>query len=724
MKESYPGLFERIRQQVKAGKLEPQGALWVECDANLTGGESIVRQILYGRQFFHTEFGVDPEYIWLPDTFGYSAALPQLIHKAGMRYFSTQKLSWSLINHFPYHSFWWQGIDGTAILVHTLPEENYNSPAQPRSVGKIESNYAEKGVSDHALMVFGIGDGGGGPGEEHLERLKRIKNFAGLSPVKQEWTADFLRSWEKDSNRFPTWAGELYLERHQGTLTSHSRNKWYNRRMEQALREWEAWATLLQTRHLAEYPQARLEAIWKETLLYQFHDILPGSSIKRVYDESIARYIVLLKEVEENIAQALRTLAAQVDTHASAQPAVFFNSLSWARTAWVQVKAGWQQVTVPPLGYQGIDAARSTACPAPSATVTGLENDRLKVTFDACGALLSLFDKIAEREALPQGELANRLMVYTDHGDAWDFPMDYAAAPARAMQLINATARVDGPRAMVEQTYALGNSELKLEISLEMGSPRLEFSARLHWREPRTMLRALFPVNIFAEQATFEIQYGHVLRSTHTNTTWDLAKDEVPAQKWVDLSQRDYGVALLNDSKYGHRVKGHTIELNLLRSVPYPGTQVAAPEDVLADGSHPAFSDQNDLTFRYAILPHAGDLVTGKVIQQAYEFNIPLRKVDVLPASGNLPASFSWVEVDAPEIIVEAVKQAEDGQGMILRLYESQRSSVNTTLRVRLPFTQAEEVDLLENPLHSLEMQGEKITLAFHPFEIKTLRLW
>ncbi|MCX7671696.1 MAG: alpha-mannosidase, partial [Anaerolineae bacterium] len=363
MKEHYPALWEKIKQQVAAGRIEPQGCMWVEADTNISGGEALVRQILYGRRFFRREFGVDVRYLWLPDVFGYTGSLPQILKKAGVDYFSTQKLSWSLINTFPHHSFYWQGIDGTQVLAHMLPEETYNSPAAPRSVRKIEQNYKDSGVSRHALMVFGIGDGGGGPGEEHLERLTRIKNLAGLSPVKQQWVARFLEEWQADAGRFATWAGELYLERHEGTLTTEARNKWYNRKMELALRELEWTAVIAKTVANADYPAERLAKLWQEVLLYQFHDILPGSSIKRVYDESLARYAALYEETTAHLAAADAALAASVNVGSMAQPVLVQNSLSWERTAWIAAHGRWLRVTVPPLGYGVVDAATGRTTP-------------------------------------------------------------------------------------------------------------------------------------------------------------------------------------------------------------------------------------------------------------------------------------------------------------------------------------------------------------------------
>jgi alpha-mannosidase len=455
MKERYPALYARIKEKVQAGRLEPQGAMWVEADTNIPGGEALVRQLLHGKRFFKEEFGVDVRYLWLPDVFGYNGALPQLLRLADVDYFSTQKLSWSLINAFPHQSFHWQGIDGTTVLTHMLPEETYNSAAAPRSVRKIEENYHDSGVSDRALLVFGVGDGGGGPARSTLSAGASPKSGR-LSPVQQESVAAFLEDWKKDADRFPTWVGELYLERHEGTLTTEARNKWYNRKLELALRELE-WLAAWAARVGAPYPADFLTQTWQEALLYQFHDILPGSSIKRVYDESVARYAEMYAAVQSHSAEAQSALAAVVDTVGMEQPVLVANALSWARAEWVQAEGRWLHVTVPPLGYTVVDAVTLSETVTLSeakgltATATALENDRLRVTFAPDGSIVSLYDKTAAREVIPAGEAANRLSVYSDLGDAWDFPMDYAAQTPQTMALVSRDA---APRGAARDSHA------------------------------------------------------------------------------------------------------------------------------------------------------------------------------------------------------------------------------------------------------------------------------
>ena len=734
MKETYPTLYGKIKEKVAEGRIEPQGAMWVEADTNVSGGEALVRQLIQGKRFFKEEFGVEIDYLWLPDVFGYSAALPQILKLADVPYFSTQKLSWSLINVFPHHSFHWQGLDGTEVLTHMLPEETYNSPAAPRSVRKIEENYKESGVSHHSLMIYGIGDGGGGPGMEHLERLDRIENLAGLSPVTQEPVAAFFKTWATEADRFPTWVGELYLERHEGTLTTEARNKWYNRKMELALRDLEWTAVLAKAITGADYPAERLQTIWREVLLYQFHDILPGSSIKRVYDESLARYAAMYEEVQGHIAERDAALAQWIDTSAAEAPVVVQNSLPWERTSWVRIRDGWQQVTVPAMGYKVVDASEERAVDpvAPetlTATETRLENDVLRATFADDGTLTSLYDKRLNREVLQPGGAGNRLAVYTDLGDAWDFPMDYAAQTPRTMALISAEAEVEGPSAVLTQTYRLGHSEVTQRIVLTTGRARLDFVTHIHWREIKSMLRTSFPVAVHAEEATYEIQFGHLRRPTHRNTTWDLAKDEVCAHKWADLSQRDFGVALLNDSKYGHKIKDGVMDLDLLRSAPYPGDNRHLNDEVVPGEPHPGYTDQSDHEVTYALYVHAGDPIEGSVVQEGYDLNVPLRitETDAHPGAG--PTQTSFLSLDDPNVVVEAVKQAEDDDDIVIRLYEAGGGNVRTTLDLGFAAQAVEEVNLMERsidtPQWAVTMSGDRtqVALTFRPFEIKTLKV-
>jgi alpha-mannosidase len=721
MKEHYPPLWQRIVEAVRDGRIETQGCMWVEADTNVSGGEALVRQILLGRHFWQQEFGTDATYLWLPDVFGYSGALPQILRKAGVDVFATQKLSWSLINKFPHHSFRWRGIDGTEVLSHMFPEDTYNGPALPRSVRRIERNYRDKDVSTHALMVYGIGDGGGGPGAEHLERLSRIRDLAGFSPVQPGTAADFFRRWKQEAGAFPVWSGELYLERHQGTLTTQAANKRYNRKLELALRDLEFVALLASREADVDYPAGRLDAIWKEVLLYQFHDILPGSSIKRVYDESVPRYAALLAEVEALRDDRLAALAATVDGSGVAQPVLVVNSLSWERREWLDLGEGrWQQVTVPPMGWVVVDAAGTLPAAGLTARDDLLENDAVRVEIGPQGRVTGVTDKRSGRQVVPDGAWANELVVYTDRGDAWDFPMDYAAAEPRRPERTSVSSRTEGPQAIVEQVFTVGQSEIRQQIVLTAASARIDFRTQATWRETESMLRVRFPVTVQATTAAFDIQFGHIHRGTDCNTTWDLARDEVAVHKWADLSTPDAGVALLNDCKYGMRVKDGVLDLNLIRSVPHPGPRISPDVDTAAAEPHGDFTDQCEHEMVYSLLPHGGNGTDGHVARAGYELNVPLLTAPGAGGSG-MPAR-SWLQVDAAGIVVEAVKAAEDGSGdWIVRLYESRGAATQATVRCDLPLTAAHVADLMEQPLDALETADLRV--HFHPFEIHTLRL-
>jgi alpha-mannosidase len=705
MKDLYPQLYKKIRAKVAEGRWETQGAMWIEPDTNLAGGEALVRQILYGKRFFREEFGTNPEMLWLPDVFGYTAALPQILKKAGVDYFLTIKLSWNTVNTFPHHTFFWQGIDGTRILAHMPPEGTYNSSAAPRAIMAAENTYADEAVSEHCALLFGIGDGGGGPGTEHLERLAREKNLDGLAPVVQEPMETFFRRLSQEANgQYKTWVGELYLEKHQGTYTTQARSKRYNRKVELALRELELVATLAHLATEYHYPAQELDAIWKEVLLYQFHDILPGSSITRVYDESLARYQQIREQIGHLNRQAQQALIQQEQGDA----VTAFNPLSWERREWVQVEDSWHHVTVPAMGYAIIDSQQVVQHRTKLfASAELLENDRLRIQFTPEGAISSILDKEQRREVLAPGELANRLALYHDEGDAWDFAIDYDERPPRYCKLTETTAHIDGPQAVVEQSYQFGQSTLRQRIVLLEGSRRIDFVTSVDWRERNKMLRTSFPVAVAALEATCDIQFGSIKRPTHRNTSWDMARYEVCAHKWVDLSQGDYGVALLNDCKYGHKVLENVLDLNLLRSPGYPDPQ--------ADRAHHEFT--------YALYPHAGNHIVGKVIQAGYELNVPVRVVAGRPNADVIVPGTAFARVDAENVIIETVKKAEEGDDIILRLYETTGASIRTTLTINAHVRAVWKTNLLEEVEEELPCGQTAVELALQPFEILTLRV-
>lgn len=712
IKEHQPELYAKVKAAVRTGGIEPQGTFWVEPDCSMPSGEAFVRQVLHGARFFKEEFGVVPEYCWQPDVFGYHGQLPQILKKSGHKYFMTQKLSWNAVNRFAHQSFHWEGIDGTQLLTHMLPEETYNSPAAARSLRKIVDHYVERDVSDHALMVYGIGDGGGGPDAEHLERLKRAPGLPGLPKVKFGTVMEFFEAWSRDADEFAVWRGELYLERHQGTLTTQALVKRNNRRAEIALRELEWASYLAATRADVPYPTEALDRCWKEVLLYQFHDILPGSSIKRVYDESNARYAQILTELETLTASRYAALADGVTV---------FNSLSWARREWVRHDGKWCFASVPVLGAAALSDI--ALYESPVATERLLENENLRVIFARDGRIESIYDKRAQREVLAAGSMGNDLVIIADTGDAWDFENDlskkdvwgYLRRPVTRPVLHESTAHVDGPSAELRQVWRHGNSEILQTIRLLAGSEQLEFDTTVDWRETATMVRVRFPVAVQADEARFEIPFGYIARTTHDDTLVQKAQIEVAALQWVDLSEADYGVALYNDCKHGFRVKGNVIDMALLRSVPHPGTALIGKNDVTNVKDGKVYGDIGRHEFRYALRPHTTAVDAAILTAGARAFNTALCVVAGERDPVRQQPRFG-APIENAAIEVAAVKPAEDGKGWIWRLVNVTEQAVETTFAGAHGATWC-ECDLMERTI-----APQSDVLRFGRFEIKTLR--
>ena len=703
VKEDYPLLYEKIKSKVKEGRFEVQGAMWVEADTNISGGEALVRQILYGKRYFKQEFNQDIRVLWLPDVFGYSGALPQLLKKSGVDYFMTTKLSWNTYNKFPHHTFIWSGIDGSEVLAHIPPEGTYNSKAAPNSIHKAEIEYMDKGIAMECLMLFGIGDGGGGPGEEHLERLIREHDLNGLSPVKQERSIQFFDRLSLNQDAYKKWYGELYLEKHQGTYTTQARNKRYNRRMEILLRELEFVSVLAMLRTGHPYPAERLEVLWKEVLLYQFHDILPGSSIHRVYKESLLRYAV----IEEEVSELLQTAYSNLELSTP----YILNTLSWNREEWVKYKGEWIKAIAKPMGIASLESAllhryrKEGHCL--KVTENSIENAILIVQFNQNGSIKSIFDKENNREILEQEKYGNQFMVYQDTGDAWDFSIQYNKRALMQCERIASSALIDGPKAEVTQIYQFGASRIEQRIVLMEDSRRLDFVTKVDWHERQKMLRTSFPLEMRTREASCDIQFGFVKRPTHNNTDYDMARYEICAHKWVDLSESDYGVALLNDGKYGYSLSENTIDINLLRSPGYP-------DESADEGVH---------QFTYSLYPHKGNAVNGRVVQSAYELNIPIKICNQESSllAGN--EGFHFLQVDNENIIVETVKKAEDSSDIIIRLYECHGTTSQTVIKFNQLLKNAVLTDLMEKELETLLVDENEVKLMFAPFEIHTIKV-
>ncbi len=710
MREHYPSIYKRIKEREKEGRWECQGCFWVEMDTNLPTGESLVRQILYGKRFFMEEFGKEMKVGFLPDVFGYSAALPQLLVKSGTPYFMTQKLSMNDTNRFPRHTFLWKGIDGSEVLTHMLPEDSYNSAAVPQMAIYGLHHYTDLDRCGEALQLYGIGDGGGGPGYEHLERIKRQKNLKGVPPLRPEFCVDFFERINQKRDTYRKWVGELYFERHQGTYTSIAKGKLYNRLMEIKLYHTEWLYTLAALRLGTSYPHDRLEEIWKEMLLYQFHDCLPGSSIKRAYEETHARYRLLLEELDGMIAEAEALLIGAADTAAMAEPVAVFNPTSWERTETIEFAGRQLPVTVPPLGYTVIDMAGRPVVEEKAAPSDRLENSRLCAVFNSDGTIASLFDKEEGREVLRPNTVGNALKLYDDEYTHWDINKGYLTCTPEQAKRISARGFVRGVVQGIAMEYTIGQSKISQTVTLKDGSKQLDFETTVEWNETYKMLRSSFPVDIVTDAARCEIQYGHIQRPTHQNTTWDQAKFEVCAHKWVDMADNGYGVALLNNCKYGYKIWDGVLDIDLLRS------QMCPCEE----------GDKGVHTFTYSVLPHAGNVIDGGVVRAGYELNMPLLALEAPKNGGKaLPFCDALAFVDQPNILIDAVKKAEDTDGYILRLYEA--GGKRTRAHITLNGLRADSLtDLLERPVSREEAakftaEPSGFGLDFHPFEVHTV---
>jgi len=743
VRQDYPELFRRIKDSVATGRWEPTGGMWVEADCNISGAESLARQFLLGRTFFAEHFGPEAEspILWLPDVFGYPYSLPQLARQAGLKYFYTTKLAWNQYNRMPYDSFWWQGIDGTKVLTHlgTTPGSGmpvtYNGKAVPEEIYKTWTSCRQKEIHTGLMTAFGYGDGGGGPTREMLENIREMANFPGLPRTQHGRAIDFFAGLEQSAaDRLPTWNGELYLEYHRGTYTTQSRNKRANRKSEFMLHdaEWLASQASLMDKTF-HYPQEQLREAWELVCLNQFHDIIPGSSIRQVYSESLQQY-----EQIEQIASSVRStaLACIAGTMGGrlilANPTAFEQNgpILWddkpapneslrrpdGQAVLTQHVEGGTLIDAGPVGPLGImpliAEPGQTEIPRTNLNASPclLENDHLRVKLNKNGDIVSLYDKTNNREVLSDGALANEFQAFEDRPiewDAWDIDMFYddkmwTADPAESIRVVEA-----GPlRAAIEVKRRMLNSEYTQRISLNHNSRQLDIETDIDWRDKHILLKAAFPVAIHANEATYEIQWGHVQRPTHRNTSWDWARFEVCAHKWVDLSEGDYGVSLLNDCKYGHDIKDNVIRMTLLR-----GTTMPDPS-----------ADEGRHHFEYSLLPHAGPL-DHRVPAAAYGLNDPVIVFEPTDPTAQLRQIEPVVGVDQKNVVVETVKQAEDGNGLIVRMYESMRRRGEVTLKTGFTLSAACKTNLLEQTGESLKVQDDSVTFSVRPFEIVTLRL-
>lgn len=717
VRDGQPGLWKKIKAMAKRGRFVPVGGTWIEPDCNIPGGESLVRQFLIGQRFFKEEFGEYCRVFWNPDVFGYSGALPQIINGAGIRYFLTQKLSWNQFNRPASSTFVWEGIDGSRVLTHFPPSDTYNGFVSVDELQRHYTHFKDKERANESYLLFGYGDGGGGPTEEMLERVHRLRDVAGLPDLQVRTPTEFFARCEADLKDPTVWSGELYFELHRGTYTTQAANKRDNRRCEEALHDLEFLATLAWMRGGA-YPHDEINALWRTVLLNQFHDIIPGSSIKEVYADSAEDYAQVLAEAERLREAALKCLSG--DTRAAKKHRAVLNTLGWPRSEVVALpEGGFARVSVPAYGYALLAGTGSADVVRVRVTKTGitLENALVRARFDRHGHLRSFFDKRHDRETLSEGAAGNRFVLYEDKPkeyDAWDVEI-YHLEKRREVGEVRALRVVESHplRATVElEIFISERASLVQRVSLSADSPRLDFETDAEWRECEQFLKVEFPLSIRSDHATYEIQFGHVRRPTHFNTSWDFARFEVSAHRWADLSEPGFGVALLNDSKYGHACHGNVLRLSLLRAP-------KVPDDTADMGRH---------RFRYALFPHAHGPQLGGVIPEAAAFNQPLQIVDgaFAPDTFNLPDAperAGFFAVDNPAVVLDTIKKAEDADAVILRLHESHGAP--QTARVRLParIASVAKVNLLEEADAPLEADGASVVIGLRPFEIVTLKV-
>ncbi|MCC6794953.1 MAG: alpha-mannosidase [Candidatus Hydrogenedentes bacterium] len=741
IKTHFPELFARIKKRVKEGRWELCGAPWVEPDHNMPCGEALIRQYLYGNRWFEREFGMRSHIAWVPDSFGYTWSLPQIMRKVGLTAFVTTKIDWSQFTQFPYNMFQWEGVDGTRIFA-VMPPMNYNGNPVPKDLKSQWELFKQKEFAEEIPFAMGWGDGGGGPTMSMIEHGRRLKNVVGVPKCEFGRLEDSIDRMAEQSSKYtlPVYNGELYLELHRACQTTQSRTKRYNRKCETALHDTEFVSTLA---HLngAKYDHAKLWEAWKPVLTNQFHDILPGSSINEVYEQTDLDYAGAMNAVAHVNEKAVEHLVKRIDTSGDGEPIVVFNTLSWVRDGAVSVKLPkasrnisviapngevvahqwigkdtllFDADGVPPLGWAVYRIVPRVKAPVAASdlkvSATDLENDFVKVSLDLCGRVSRLYDKDEDREVLPKGKAANVLQLFDDRPhlhDAWDFDHSYERTmwepnAAECMEVIER-----GPvRAVVRVIRSTERSTITQDITLHAGSPRIDFATKVDWREKHVLMKVAFPVDVRASNATYEIQYGTIERPTHHSTAADRGKYENTALRWVDLSEGNYGVTLLNDCKYGHDVKENVLRASLLRSSTDP--------DPLAD--------QGEHEFTYSLLPHLGDWRNGAV-REGLELNTTFIAVPAKSTKGELPSVYSFASTDADNVVIDWIKKHEDSDAVIVRLYEAHGHRGPVTLTFGKKPTKIYECNLMEEEDKPLRLSGNSVELYVTPYELRALKV-
>lgn len=812
-----PSMFEQIKARVAEGRWEVEGGMWIEADCNVGSGEALARQFLYGKRYFRERFNKDNRILWLPDVFGYSAALPQLMKLAEIDYFMTTKISWNETNKLPVDTFMWEGIDGSKVLTHFSPPMNYHALADffPNVVKGFTTynatmtasqvlgswqRYQQKSLNKEVLMLVGHGDGGGGTNMEMLENERRFAKGLPAAPRTEISTARaFFEKLEEDvggRKDLPIWEGELYLEYHRGTYTTLARNKRWNRQSEFAYQGAEKLRVMAEHLLGMPYPAEALHQGWIILLRNQFHDILPGSSITEVYEDSDREYADVFAYSEKITREVLTALlqAKHAQGSGSDDTVLLTNTQSFPRTEWIELDApgegDWYLVgvddesdpnqselirpsqdtadgkilvmtpEVPAMGYRLARFVKAEAASKPETAFNPeepvLENDSLRLVFNSEGRLTSFYDKRAEREILKDGEVGNDLVTFEDkpiHYDAWDIADYYTEKSwkvpgASAMELVE-----DGEvRKTLKLVFDAEEFSIKEYVHLYADDARVDLDFEVDWHPRHQLLKLFFPLDINGYMATYEIQYGSVTRTMHRNTSWDEARFEVANQKWLDVGENNYGVSFINDSKYGSSLNQGVLGLTLLKSSTWPSET----------------ADREVHHFSYSVRPHLGDWRDSDIVRESYAFNNPLLITDSHDVHGfydhlppgleearergtveklagkrdgaaespieeqlpELPASWSLAGTSDANVIIEAVKQAEDGDGFVLRLYEAFGRRSRATVTCSVPFEAVTEVNLLENEASDEMKDGSSLAVSegsfsfnLLPYEIKSFRV-
>lgn len=707
VKEQDPEMYEEIKERIKEGQWEAEGAMWLEADTNLISGESLVRQIIYGKRFMKEEFGVDNKILWLPDVFGYSGALPQILQKSGITQFFTTKMAWNETNKMPNDTFIWEGIDGSQVFTSFIKE--YVRKLEPEVLNTTWKTYKNKSYTNNVLSTFGFGDGGGGPTYEMMETHRRMKyGIPGMPKTVVEKAGDFFDRIEKDfeenaeklKNR-PKWVGEMYFELHRGTYTSIAKNKKNNRKSELLYLEAETASAADMLLNGGEYPEDILRKNQTNILLNQFHDIIPGSSIKEVYDVTDVEYAQILKDGRDITNSKIQNIKNNLNTNGG----IFvYNPTPFEMSDYIEVdgKTVYAE-NIPAHGWKVItdNAAENKI----TVSEKCIENDVIKVVFNDKYHIVSVYDKVENREVLAENAEANRIEIFEDYPkayDAWEITDYYKQKMWIADDVSDVTKLENGLR--IKRKYQ--KSEITQDIVLKNGSKRVDFVTTVDWHEDHVLMKAAFPVDIHNTYATYDIQFGNLQRPTHKNTSWDAAKFEVCAHKWADLSETGYGVSILNDCKYGYSIEDNIMKISLLKCATSPN-----PE-----------ADRGINTFTYSLYPHTGDFREGKTVIEGYLLNMPLEASKIEKSAGTLSDCYSLVSSDTENVVVEVIKKAEDDNSIIARIYETYNQKSNAVITADFDFSKVYLCDMLENNIEELEHDGRNIQLKVKNFEIVTLK--